>query len=301
MYWPDIQNLDAGTILARRIVSWFGRVCRLADSSLGRGQPSLRRGKERQSQMRKIRIVGFGLFAVLALCALNVAPAFAESEWLVEKAKVETTLNAETEGFLKLVKFASSGSTTILEEILCEGILDGTMKEKEDTILDILSFNQLVTVGSLGDSNEEFLNCLVVFDAGGITDCLEGTLILVWLDGLNLELEAYWLTAILLVGSSFFDDRLSLNNLGEPAGYDVECESKLGIFGSELCSESEPSAALSNVTGSPASVLGVFSLGPVAGRVNCTMTGEHSADLVGEFNTWAIGVNELERLETAVS
>ncbi len=150
--------------------------------------------------MRKIRIVGFGLFAVLALCALNVAPAFAESEWLVEKAKVETTLNAETEGFLKLVKFASSGSTTILEEILCEGILDGTMKEKEDTILDILSLNQLVTVGSLGDSNEEFLNCLVVFDAGGITDCLEGTLILVWLDGLNLELEAYWLTAILLVG-----------------------------------------------------------------------------------------------------
>jgi len=251
--------------------------------------------------MRKIRIVGFGLFAVLALCALDVAPAFAESEWLVEKAAVTATLNAETEGFLKLVKFASAGSATVLNEILCEGIFDGTMKEKEDTILDILSLNQLVTAGSLGDTNEEYLNCLVVHDEGGFADCLEGTLALVWPDGLNLELEDYWFTLILLVGSSFFDDILSLNNLGEPVGYDVECESKIGVFGSELCAEQEPSAALSNVTGSPAGVLGKFSLVAVASIANCTMTGEHSADLVGEGTTWAIGATELNRLETAVS
>ena len=244
--------------------------------------------------------MGFGLFAVLVLCMLDVAPAFAESEWLVEKLKVETTLNAETEGFLKLVKFAAASSNEVLNEILCEGIFDGTIKEKEDTILDILSFNQLVTAGSLGDPNEEFLNCLVIFDAGGLTDCLEGTLILVWPDGLNLELEDYWFTLILLVGSSFFDDILSLNNLGEPVGYDLECEAKAGIFGTELCSEWESSAALSNVVGPPASVLGKFSLGLVANRANCSMTGALSADLVGEGNTWAIGA-ELERLPTEVS
>ncbi len=253
--------------------------------------------------MRKIRIVGFGLFAVLALCALNVAPAFAESEWLVEKNEVKTTLNAETEGFLKLVKFAGASSTEVLNEILCEGIFDGTMKEKEDTILDILSLNQLVTAGSLGDTNEEFINCLVVFDAGGLTDCLEGTLALVWPDGLNLELEDYWFTLILLVGSSFFDDILSLNNLGEPVGYDLECEAKAGIFGTELCSEWESSAALSNVTTTtPASVLGVFGVSAVANRANCTMTGALSADLKGEGNTWAVEGAELTgRLETAVS
>ena len=247
--------------------------------------------------MRKIRIAGFGLFAVLVLCMLNVAPAFAESEWLVEKAKVETTLNAETEGDLTLVIFSSG----VLTEILCSLIFDGTIKEKVDTILDILSLEHGITVGSLGDANEEFLNCEVTFEAGGLPDCKEKSLALVWFDGLNLELEDWWLTEILLVSTQFFDDILELNNLGEPVGIEYECETLIGVFGSELCELKRLAGLLTNsVATSPASVLDVVSLGEAGNRGNCTAAGEHAIDFRGEFNMWAIGA-ELERLETEVS
>ncbi len=151
--------------------------------------------------MRKIRIVVFGLFAVLALCALNVAPAFAESEWLVEKLKVEATLNTETEVLFALAKSVEAGSTEILTEILCSGLFDGTIKGKIGTILDVLALEHGTTVGQLGDTNEEFFNCEVTFSAGSLTDCREGSLVLIWFDGLNLELEEWWLTEILLVES----------------------------------------------------------------------------------------------------
>ncbi len=125
--------------------------------------------------MRKIRIIVFGLFAVLAVCALNVAPAFAESEWLVAGAEVKAELNVETEGDLRLVKF-SGATLEILMEMLCSFIFDGTIKEKEGTILDVLALEHGITVGSLGDTNEEFLNCEVTFDSGSLTDCKGGTL-----------------------------------------------------------------------------------------------------------------------------
>ncbi len=252
--------------------------------------------------MRKIRIVGFGLFAVLALCALNVAPAFAESEWLVEKAKVETTLNAETEGTVTLVRFIGQHSAERLSEIVCSFLFDGTIQGKTSTILDALALEHGITVGQLGATNQEFLNCEVKFDAGSPVDCKEGSLALVWFDGLNLELEQWWLTEILLAEGTFFDALLELNNLSELVGYEIECETLIGVSGTEMCSEMKLSAKLTNaLEPAPANVFGGSSIIPVEDRPNCnTEGGTRSTDIKSEFNIWAIGA-ELERLETEVS
>ena len=205
--------------------------------------------------MRKIRIVGFGLFVVLALCALNAAPAFAESEWLVEKMKVEITLNVETEGDLTLVQFASADSEEVLTEKLCSYLFDGTIKGKEGMISDALSLEHGITVGSLGDVNEGSLKCEVIFSAGGMTDCKVGTLVLLWFKGLNLELEARWPTEISLVGGSFFNRMPGLNNLDGSTGLDLECESLGGFLSSELCEWEVASTELENVSSAPQSVL----------------------------------------------
>jgi hypothetical protein len=250
--------------------------------------------------MRKIRIVGFGLFAALALCAFAAGPAFAADEWLVGGVGVEAELSTETEGSLVLMKYASASSETVLNEIECNGVFDGTIYEKTlDKLTDVLNL-EMGTIGTLVDNLKTSLSCTVTFDAGGLTDCELNSLASLWLVGINLELGDFATTETLLNGTVTSTMFGKLNNLNEAWGYDVECTSKIGIKGSEECIESEQEAELSNAATMPPSILGVFAAAPVAQRANCSMTGEKSADLLGSGNLWAIGA-ELEHLETALS
>src|SRR5258708_3324131 len=130
----------------------------------------------------------FGLFAVLALSAFYAAPAFAESEWLVNGVAVTLELNAETEGELTLVKFEGENNT-VLTKVLCSGFFDGTILGKTDTVLDVLDLTH-VEIGTLDpeDTPNNALSCEVTFDAGALADCKANTLASVWLIGINLGL-----------------------------------------------------------------------------------------------------------------
>jgi hypothetical protein len=251
--------------------------------------------------MRKIRIVGFGLFAALALCAFAAGPAFAEDEWLVNGAAFAEELPTETEGTEAiLMKYESANSEKVLTEILCSGVFDGTIYGKTlDKLTDVLNL-EMGTIGTLVDTLKTALSCEVIFHGGGLTDCELGSLANVWLVGISLELGEFVTTETLLNGAVTTGMFGLANNLNEAVGYDVECKSLLGVNGSEQCIESQEEVELTNdATTVPPSIMGTF-IPEVAKRANCTMTGEHSADFLGLGNLWAIGA-ELERLETALS
>src|SRR5450759_4894241 len=100
--------------------------------------------------MRKIQILGMALFAVFAFGAVAAASAFAASEWEVEGVKLTTTLPAETEGSLKLIKLVSTTNREILVEVRCEGIFDGTVGPgSKDTINKVLNL-AMEEIGQLG-------------------------------------------------------------------------------------------------------------------------------------------------------
>jgi hypothetical protein len=251
--------------------------------------------------MRKIRIVGFGLFAALALCVFAAGPAFAEDEWLVGGAAFAEELPTETEGTeVVLMKYEAANSETVLTEILCSGVLDGTIYGKTlDKLTDVLNL-EMGTIGTLVDNLKTALNCEVTFHGGGLTDCEVGSLASVWLVGISLELGDFVTTETLLNGAVTTGMFGLENNLNEPVGYDMECKSLLGVNGSEECTGAQQEVELTNdATTVPPSIMGTF-ISEKAKRVNCSMTGEHSAEFLGLGNLWAIGA-ELERLETALS
>jgi hypothetical protein len=245
--------------------------------------------------MRKITTMVFALFAVCAFCALSASAAFAESEWLFKGLPIEGAagLEAETEGEITLIKYAETGSETVLNELLCSGIFDGFVGPLNlDRVTDLLSLEHLLEIGELGSSGmEESLDCEVMFDAGSLLDCKSGTFALLWVDNLNLLTEDWWNTEITLSGGVFLDDFTS-NLSGLFPGYDVECESLLGIRGSELC-EGLVTADLENDAGG--SVLGTFLPTPVAERGTCSSTGARSADITGMGDTW-VTEGQLNRL-----
>jgi hypothetical protein len=242
--------------------------------------------------MRKIQILGMALFAVFAFSAVAAASAFAASEWEVEGVKLTTTLPAETQGSLSLIKLVSSTNSAILVEVHCEGIFDGTVGPgSKDTINKVLNL-AMEEIGQLGGLA---LECKV--EAGGMSgllDCELGSTALVWAENLpwNTELE-------LMEPSGAILDRLGFPaGAGVPA-YEVECKTTSGIVGSELC-EGATSAEVKNDTGTPMGVFGEFSAAVGSEEANCTMTGEKTGLNVGSGTTWAIS-SELVRLDTLVT
>lgn len=240
--------------------------------------------------MSKIRILGVALFAVFAFGAISATAAFAESEWLVEGKPITTAegaLNAETVGELTLIRYSASKSATVLTEVVCSGIFDGTIGPgATDKVTSVLTLAG-VAVGVLGGTA---LMCNVTKDEGGLTDCETGTAnALVWAENLP------WTTAITLSGSTFLDTFTGTG--GQPA-YEVECKALIGITGSELC-EGPAVATLTNETmTSPASVLGMFEKVTVPKRGTCASTITEAAENIGDGNTWVV---DPERLVTAVS
>ncbi len=248
--------------------------------------------------MNKVRIVCFALLAVVAFSAFGASSAMAETRWLVEGKTFAGTLSAETEGELTLLNFAEPGSSTILVAVKCSGIFDGTITNPNlDVIEDLLNL-EMVQIGE--NLEGEFLNCTVTHESGGILDCKENTLALVWVDNLNLSTGDTWLTEMLLEGTMFWDD-FSSNLEGKAPGYDVECETLSGATLANLC-EGPGRALLENATGtSPVSVAGTFN-NETFNLANCTLTGNETGNEESPVagNTWAIS-SELTRLATAVS
>jgi hypothetical protein len=251
--------------------------------------------------MKKIRIVGFVVFAMCAFSAI-VASAASAGEWLVEGVSlaVGTTVSSETEGELELKVYAGAPPSLVLTAILCSGIFDGTMTWPNlDLVTDVLTLDSLTTIGELAMENTTALSCEVIFDDGEITACKVGTLAEVTVDNLNLELGLAWETELLLPAAGEWIDHFPA-----VSGYDVRCESLLGVFGENLCEGAVHALMSNDVTTVPASILGEFmTLTGEAGeleRANCTLTGEHTGEVVGTGHTWVIE-GELVHLETAVS
>lgn len=295
--------------------------------------------------MRKTRLLVGALFALLALGAViasaasaevppilcvndstNVEPkyltqadcenmtnAMAEGEWalgwewLVEGKELAAETAAETEGSLTLKQFSASKGTSVLTEVLCEGIFDGFIGPgRLDRIVDLLNTNMELIEELADNANARALSCTVTFDAGASTDCAAGSLAEVWPLHLSLELELDWDTEIVVgAGGEPLDLFTALEKGGASAaqpGYEVRCESLfLGVKGEEECEGGVVAASLENdLTTTPVSVLGKFNAVAVSERANCKAGGVESAENVGEGHTWAIGA-ELERLETAIS
>jgi hypothetical protein len=240
--------------------------------------------------MRKIQILGLALFAVFAFGAISAASALAVSEWLVEGAALTAPLASETEGLLFLVQL--EGGTTVLNEIDCEGIFDGTIGPgATDKITEVLNLAD-AAIG-LTALTGLALNCTVTKSAGALTDCRVNTLANVW--AINLP----WSTSIELMGGTTFLDKLGPGTGGEP-GYTVECEAVIGIRAEETCTGAT-SSELTNEPGStPGSVLGVFGEAQGSEKGTCAVTGAGSADTAGSGNVWGIDA-ALERLLTTVS
>jgi hypothetical protein len=248
--------------------------------------------------MRKIQILGLAAIAVFAFCAV-IASSASATTWLVEKVEINKEVAAEAEGEVELLVYENGTGSTVLESILCSGIFDGFLVPPNlGLIVDLLSLN-MEEIGSLeeGDVAGKALDCEVTHDAGALTDCKEKTLASLWPDGLNLALGTTWeITFEAMSGG------VLLGIFPAVAGYHVECESLIGIVGTNLCNGTGgvTSVTLTNVvTPAPPSVLGTFGAVAASERAECEMGGAHTDEIRGSGNTWAIGA-ELERLETAL-
>ena len=118
VYWGWVSALsDLGRVLGLAMTKpRKGRVTNALDEGKG------------IMLMRKFQVFGLMLFAVLAFSAVATASAFAEvGEWLVENVKPAEALPAETEGLLIVARLVSSTNSAVLQEVDCEGILDGTI------------------------------------------------------------------------------------------------------------------------------------------------------------------------------
>jgi hypothetical protein len=243
--------------------------------------------------MRKIRIIGLSLFALFALGAFTASSAFAETEVLVKGAAVAGKA-FETEGLLELIKLTEVGSRNVLERVDCSGIFDGTFETATlGWIEDLLNLAGTVTVGE--ELTGEPLNCEVVNDSGGLTDCTANTLANLWVDGLNLTAGDLWHVELVLMAAGAEEWLLIIlketNLVGQFAGYEIECTSLLGVNGSELCNESEPTFIGKNEATVPPSFSGEikFTAGTAAAELaNCTGTGNGTGALEGIGHTWVL-------------
>jgi hypothetical protein len=191
--------------------------------------------------MRKIHVLGLVLVAVLAVGATMVSSAFAApGEWLVGGATFEGTLSVETSGLLILVRLKTSINTEVLNRIDCEGIFDGTITQAAgvkgtDTTTALLNTLQEL-INELGEAPELALSYMVTFSAGEITDCKVNTLASVYPDNLY-NANGPWLTELLELKANglVFDETFGKRVSGAEPGYEIVCESVIGIVGEELC------------------------------------------------------------------
>jgi hypothetical protein len=258
--------------------------------------------------MKKIRILGIALFALFAFGAIVSSAAFAEGEWLVENKSItaaEGALRAETEGSVLLVNYSEPGLLHVLNEVLCSRIFVGTIGPgAAGSVTEVLDLAQKL-VGTDGSTlTGTALLCDVTLEEGSLVDCKTGTgEAELWVANLP------WTTTLELVAGAVLNKFVG-SATGEP-GYEVSCLSLLGVKGENLCvapSATSTFTLMSNEpAGTPASVLGffdAFGAGEDSELGNCSLTGEHTAEVVSDEgisgDTWA-APTELVRLATAIT
>ena len=239
--------------------------------------------------MRKIQLIGLAVFAVFAFSVVAAGSASAVDNWKVDGTALAsgTTMNAETEGTLKVTLLEGSNSLSAIE---CGGIFDGTITggaPGKDETLTVLNLEE-VAVGNETELKGTPIDCKITETAGGSLDCKLNELAEVWADNLP------WPSTIELMTNGTFLDLIGAT--GKEPGYEVRCPTPLGNF-TELC-EGKTSTLLENSAGSPESVLATTN--SESERANCTLLGAGKNERKGMGDTWAIGSKELERLATAV-
>jgi hypothetical protein len=246
--------------------------------------------------MRKFHVFTLALFAVLALGAIVVMPAFA-SELLVEELSFAGELAGETEGSVTLIQYESATSAKILNELLCSGFFLVDLSSKLFFVLDLATLSPIQTVEELEDAGPS-ITCEVHIDGGPLTACEVGNA-LVWPNELSLLAgkELSWDVPVELLGTEWFA------NFPAQSGYQVECKILLGTMASNTCKTVTGKTVAdltNNAVTSPASVLGVFlPLKEMKERGECEVGGKEVAEVLGEGNTWAL--EGATRLATSLS
>jgi hypothetical protein len=249
--------------------------------------------------MRKIHLLGLALLGVLAFSAVVAASAFA-GEWLVEGAKLENAVQAETEGLLFLTTLENGN---VLATVDCEGIFDGTIGPgANDLIEDVLNLAH-EAIGTLEeDENTLSLSCEVTATISSLVGCNLHSLAELWVDNMSLELKTGWLSEIeLMEPGGIFLDHLGIideANGDLTPGYHLLCLDAFGGSHPNLCTGLTSAVLTNDLTTTPASVLGEFNA--ESEKADCELGGVGAGDTEGSGNTWAIGA-QLERLTTAVS
>lgn len=238
---------------------------------------------------RKIRV---GCVTLIAMAAVGAAFASvaAAGEWLVNGAALAVVLASETEGRIELYYYSGA---TVLNRVRCEVILDGIIGPNGSrSIEDMLTLTQAL-VEELALSTTKFADCTVVASAGGLGDCINGTLAKVFPKNLNLNTGLIWtLLFELMMGGP------NLTIYPPSMGFETICETTLGEV-EDSCEGSEESDEMTNeVEGDVLEELGEVG---EAERENCSTTGKQSSSFGVNFRTWALGELELERLTTAIS
>lgn len=262
--------------------------------------------------MKTLRTLGIALFAVFALGALAAANASAaELEWLVNGAVLTEALNSEIEGEIELVFYNGDEKLSeILTKVLCSVIFDTKIGpgDKMEFISALTLGKGLTGKDQLLENGENTLEgtpllCNVTEDSGSLEDCKEGeNAAEVWFANMPWDYELI----LLNLPGSFGGSPRKTPEAEKTPGWEIECTALIGIKGSNLCEGGPETLVENNIETSPASVLETFHELEDEDLAACSLTGEHSSDLVSEdegtesSDQWAVGA-ELERLTTAVS
>jgi hypothetical protein len=191
--------------------------------------------------MKKIRMIGLAVFAVVALSAVTAASALAGPEWLANGAAFAGNKNATTTGSLTLIHLKG----TIFEpevKIECSGTFDGTVEGGASglgTVTALLS-------GGVAVSLTNQLACKNVLNCEGTPTAVAENL--PWLTSLSLMPGATheWLV--------LFSEEITAKP-GPPA-YEIKCQILGGVH--EALCEGETSAWLSLTVGPPVELVGTF-------------------------------------------
>jgi hypothetical protein len=207
--------------------------------------------------MRKL--VGLTLFAMLLVCGIAAASAFAESPlWLVDGVEAAAGTASTVTGLLTLTDLNTPLGVV---EVHCEGSFDGTIGPNGvDEITEVLN-----TAGTKIGS-ELTGTPLICANVSNCTELRE-----VWPDGLP------WDTQLELSGANVVDSFIALGT-GSEVGFEARC-AVLGVAVTDLCSKPLTTSTIEQMEALPNSdLLGLFS----EEGFLCTLNGTASGHVVGE-------------------
>ncbi len=229
--------------------------------------------------MKKLQILGAALVALFALGSLVASAAFAQptfllAEWLLTGAVITTPDLVEIDGELNLINL-DGGGLGVTIEILCSGILDGTVgPASADLITELLNLAEEKISGTALSGLE-----LVCTDTKNCENPL------VWAEELPWETELELMEGV--TGGPFFVD-LILNGR-----YYAEC-TLLGTKMNELCSAPEVAVQATNEEPGTVTLLFSDSFQELAGlKLGACGSNAETAEITGEGLILVFGGGQL--------